>query len=131
MIGEVAAGSPVAELAQQVATIKAAPIAVEHDAVLTAVKAWPGDGGRGARMGRRPSLTAAARVVGLAAGRDEETVLPSNKETGHPVAIAAPRGGCCCHSVRRATTVLMKMSSFLAQATSARLCCFPAAINRL
>src|ERR1700733_5412022 len=55
----------------------------------------------------------------------------SNKETrGYPVVRAAFSGAQSCHGVPRATTVLAKMSIFLAQATSARLCSFPAAVNR-
>jgi hypothetical protein len=84
---------------------------------------------------RRPSLTASARDVVAMAGRDEETVVASNKETeGQPgrraAVIAALGDGWFCHGVPRATTVLTKMSSFLAQAMSARLCPFPAAISR-
>lgn len=65
---------------EAVATIKARPIAGEDDALLAAVKAWPGDSGNGVRPERRPALTAAARGVFATAGRDEETVRP-NKET--------------------------------------------------
>src|SRR5277367_732212 len=64
-----------------VATIKATSDCGEHDAVLAAVKTWPGGGGDEAKPERRPALTAAARGVVVRAGRDEETVLRPNKET--------------------------------------------------
>ncbi len=57
----------------------------QHDAVLAAVKAWPGEAG----------------VVGTA-GRDEETVSRSNKETDQ-VGRGLLRGS---QGVPRATTVL-------------------------
>lgn len=99
--------------------------------MLATVKAWPGRTETWDAMTRRPSLTAAARDVVQVAGRDEETALRSNKETrSYAVVRAALSGGPSCHGVPRATTVLAKTSIFLAQATSARLCCFPAAISR-
>lgn len=80
---------------------------------------------------RRPSLTAAARDVVGVAGRDEEMSLWSNKETdGYEAVRAAFSGGRSPHGVPRATIVLAKTSIFLAQATSARLCSFPAATSR-
>ena len=80
---------------------------------------------------RRPSLTAAARDVVGVAGRDEETSLWSNKETdGYEAVRVAFSGGRSCHGVPRATIVLAKTSIFRAQATSARLCSFPAAMSR-
>jgi hypothetical protein len=55
----------------------------------------------------------------------------SNKETkGYPVIRAAFSGGRSCQGVPRATIVLAKTSIFRAQATSARLCSFPAAMRR-
>lgn len=78
---------------------------------------------------RRPSLTAAVRGVLVTAGRDEETVPRSNKETVQAGGAAA--GASACQGVPLATTALMKMSSFLAQAISARLWPLPAAVSRL
>src|SRR5260370_35630625 len=90
---------------------------------------------------RRPALTASARTVLLqGAGRDEETVPRSNKETdeetlGDPVlshAALLPTDGAMMlsHGVPRSTTGLTKMSNFLAQAMSATLSGFPAAVSR-
>ena len=51
----------------------------KRDTVLAAVK----DASRRFAVAKRPSLTASARgVTGAAHGRDEETALRSNKETG-------------------------------------------------
>jgi hypothetical protein len=89
---------------------------------------------------RRPSLTAAARGVLPKVGRDEETVaFGRTKKLTEGREFSAIRrlmfscvqsAPCGCHAVPRATTVLAKMTSFLAQATSATLCSFPAAMSR-
>jgi hypothetical protein len=49
--------------------------------VLTTVKVWPGSSVVLEAVERRPTLTAFARDVVQAAGRDEETALRSNQET--------------------------------------------------
>jgi hypothetical protein len=49
------------------------PIFRKHDAVLAAVKVWPGGSEYDEGCSRRPTLTAAAHGVVLAEGRDEET----------------------------------------------------------
>jgi hypothetical protein len=54
------------------------PRCSQSDAVLAAVKAWPGSAEPALRAKCRPSLTAAARGVRGEAGRDEETALRSN-----------------------------------------------------
>src|ERR1700675_517793 len=80
---------------------------------------------------QRPSLTASARDVVATAGRDEETSLwVEQRNEGYPAFSAAFSGGQCSNGVPRATGVLAKMFIFLAQATSARLCSFPAAVSR-
>jgi len=81
-------------------------------------------------------LTASARDVVVTAGRDEETVPVEQRNVrDQPVcgsAVAAMfGGGSWSHGIPRATMALMKISSFLAQAMSARLWPFPAAISRL
>jgi hypothetical protein len=80
---------------------------------------------------QRPSLTVAARGVLPVAGRDEETVFPfgrTKKLTKEGRQGSVPSDFLCvqrtawsCHGVPRATTALTKMTSFLAQATSATL----------
>jgi hypothetical protein len=57
--------------------------------VLAAVKARPVEAEPGGTAERRPALTAAARGVTGEAGRDEETVLWSNKETDQKKQLAS------------------------------------------
>ena len=121
----------------------APPTAGEDDAVLATVKAWP-DEDRAER-----DVVATASLDGVCARCHPRRQVGTKKRL--PVeqrnckqtqrawlTCAAPSSSlidqaafaCEIHGVPRATTVLAKMSSFLAQAMSARLCCFPAAMRR-
>ena len=110
--------------------------------MLAAVKAWPGESRVWENAERRPALTGVcARRHPRRPGRDEETACGQTKKLSGTERAAGEvfrtrrlidqaGFGRAVHGVPRATTVLAKMSSFLAQAMSARLCSFPAALRR-
>ena len=115
------------------------PDLLQHDSVLDVVKAWPIEAGAWSTSSATASLDdVCARRHGAMAGRDEETVPRSNKETdeglrdpaSHHAAARTAGDLLLTHGVPRSTTVLTKISSFLAQAMSATLCSFPAAMRR-